>query len=305
MLVVWLKKTDFNTKVTEIEGKIPSIRGLGTNLELSAVENKIPDVSSLVEKTNLSAELKKISDSITSNKSRHLQIENEQKKLQKFDTAYFRAKNYFDGNDGAQSSLVFQVGEKYFKINSGSNSSKIEIWKSKDLSSQFLSLSGTVGTANDIEMSMLIRPAYIICNHKESCFEHKKQNIIKSGSIVNIYIVYSLSQKTINSDNVLKNCIFGASKVTKPGDASDTDKYIYSGYGLRFDRTGQFTHPQGGMAGNIIIYGVNLSNSVHATNKTQNILILGHGPTQKIIILPFMQKKCIHLVLVTKIKYFV
>ena len=170
MLVVWLKKTDFNTKVTEIEGKIPSIRGLGNNLELSAVENKIPDVSSLVEKTNLSAELKKISDSITSNKSRHLQIENEQKKLQKFDTAYFRAKNYFDGNDGAQSSLVFQVGEKYFKINSGSNSSKIEIWKSKDLSSQFLSLSGTVGTANDIEMSMLIRPAYIICNHKESCF---------------------------------------------------------------------------------------------------------------------------------------
>ena len=26
MLVVWLKKTDFNTKVTEIEGKIPDVR---------------------------------------------------------------------------------------------------------------------------------------------------------------------------------------------------------------------------------------------------------------------------------------
>ena len=80
MLVVWLKKTDFNTKVTEMEGKIPSITGLATNSKLSAVENKIPDVSSLVEKTNLNAELKKISDSITSNKSRHSQIENEVKK---------------------------------------------------------------------------------------------------------------------------------------------------------------------------------------------------------------------------------
>ena len=41
-----VKKIDFNTKVTEIEGKIPSITGLATNSGLSAVENKIPNVSS-------------------------------------------------------------------------------------------------------------------------------------------------------------------------------------------------------------------------------------------------------------------
>ena len=70
--------------------------------------------------------------------------------------------------------------------------------------------------------------------------------------------------------------------MTKPGDTTDTDKYIHSGYGLGFDSTGQFTHPQDGMARNIIIFGVDSSNSVHATNKTQNILILGHGLTQKI-----------------------
>ena len=75
------KKKDFNTKVTEIEGKIPSITGLATKSELSGVENKIPDVTSLVKKkTNLNAKLKSISDRITSNKSRHLQIENELKK---------------------------------------------------------------------------------------------------------------------------------------------------------------------------------------------------------------------------------
>ena len=54
-------------------------------------------------------------------------VENELKKLEKFDSAYFRGKNYSDGNDGTQNSLVFQVGEKYFKNNFGSGSSKIEI----------------------------------------------------------------------------------------------------------------------------------------------------------------------------------
>ena len=70
--------------------------------------------------------------------------------------------------------------------------------------------------------------------------------------------------------------------MTKPGDTTDPDKYIYSGYGLGFDSTGQFTHSQGRMAKNIIISGVDSSNSARATKKTQNILILGHGLTQKI-----------------------
>ena len=40
MLVTWLKKTDFNAKVTEIGGKVPSISGLATNSALTVV-NKI------------------------------------------------------------------------------------------------------------------------------------------------------------------------------------------------------------------------------------------------------------------------
>ena len=138
-----VKKTDFNTKVTEIEGKIPSITGLATNSELSAVENKIPDVSSLVKKTNLNAELKKNSDRITSNKSRHLQIENELKKLQKFDAAYFRGKNYFDGNDGAQNYLVFQGVYKYFEdVDASITIIKFHAnsWISKGLSDEKISL---------------------------------------------------------------------------------------------------------------------------------------------------------------------
>ena len=50
MLLVSLKKTDFNSKDTEIEGKIPDVNSLVTKSALTVVENKIPDVSSLVKK---------------------------------------------------------------------------------------------------------------------------------------------------------------------------------------------------------------------------------------------------------------
>ena len=294
-----VKKNELNAKVSEIESKIPDVSSLVkktdhateiTNIKNDYVTNAALNArhQDLIQKTKFDAEVKKINDKIASNSSEVLTYDNRlnQSKhiiddLERY-ASYFRGKNYFDGNDGAQNSLVFQVGEKYFKNNSGSNSSKIEIWKSKGLSIQSLDLSGTVGTANDKKMNKPITPAYVIFNHKESFFEQKKENIIKSGSIVNIYIVYSLSQKTINSDNVFKKCLFGATRVTKPGDTTDSDKYIYSGCDLGFDRTSQFTHPQGRMAKNIIIFRVNSSNSVHATNKTQNILTLGHGLTQKV-----------------------
>ena len=48
MLVVWLKKTNFNTKVTEIEGKIP-------------------DVSSLVKKTDYATEITSIKNDYVKN----------------------------------------------------------------------------------------------------------------------------------------------------------------------------------------------------------------------------------------------
>ena len=77
MLVLWLKKTDFDSKITEVEDKIPNITGLATN---SALENKIPNVSNLVTKTDFDAKLKDISDRVTKNKSKKdLLLDNELK----------------------------------------------------------------------------------------------------------------------------------------------------------------------------------------------------------------------------------
>ena len=62
MLAIWLRKTDFNTKITEVEGKIPSITGLAKSSALTAVENKIPDISNLATISALTSVENKIPD---------------------------------------------------------------------------------------------------------------------------------------------------------------------------------------------------------------------------------------------------
>ena len=92
------------------------------------------------------------------------------------------------------------------------------------------------------------------------------------GPIVNIYIVYETILDTKTSNIALENCLFGAMKLTKN---SDIDKYKYSGYSIGFDSRGSFSHPSGENGKNVIIFGADLSNSVHANNKVNNILVLG------------------------------
>ena len=96
--------------------------------------------------------------------------------------------------------------------------------------------------------------------------------------IINIYIVYDLqSNLNHNPDFTLENCLFGAVRVTKN---SDVDKYKDSGYGIGFNGKGVFTHPAGSFGNIAIIFGVDMSSTVHIDNKGKDILILGKGPTQ-------------------------
>ena len=73
---------------------------------------------------------------ITTNKSKHLLVENEFKKLKTVDSSYFIGKSHFE-EDGAQNYLVFQPMYRYFKIITGvGNDSYIYYWKSKGLSDE-------------------------------------------------------------------------------------------------------------------------------------------------------------------------
>ena len=55
-----VKKTNGNTKITELENKIPDISNLATKTALTTVENKIPSISNLATKTALTTVENKI-----------------------------------------------------------------------------------------------------------------------------------------------------------------------------------------------------------------------------------------------------
>ena len=58
------KKTDYNFKISDIEGKIRDIINLAAKTELTAVENKIPDINSFVKKTDYNTKITAIDGKI-------------------------------------------------------------------------------------------------------------------------------------------------------------------------------------------------------------------------------------------------
>ena len=59
------------------------------------------------------------------------------------------------------------------------------------------------------------------------------------------------------------------------------DKYKYSGQGIRLAGRGSFSLNDGnGFGKNVIIFGADMSSSVHLDNNKKYIMILGDGPTQ-------------------------
>ena len=53
-------KSNLNTKINEVKNKIPSITGLATTSPLATVENKIPSISNLVKKQIMIQKLEKL-----------------------------------------------------------------------------------------------------------------------------------------------------------------------------------------------------------------------------------------------------
>ena len=60
----------------------------------------------------------------------------------------------------------------------------------------------------------------------------------------------------------------------------DIDKHGYFGYGNGFDRRSGFSFSDGGFGQNVLIFGADMSSSVHIDNKKKDILVLGKGPAK-------------------------
>ena len=289
-----VKKIDFNTKITEVEGKIPDISRLVTKSALTAVENKIPDISSLsttsalttvenkmpdisnlVTKTDFDAKLKAISDRVTKNKAKDLLLDNELKKLKTLNLSYFTGKNYF-GSDNINY-LVFEVSLTYLNFYGDSLGGPVLSWKSKGVFKEIIKAPRSNNKILSPITENIFSPQKIKLKFNGSCLI-QDQITYTPQTIVNICIVYEITKKkTIIDYPALENCLFGSVKLTKN---SDIDKYKYSGYGIGFDRRDEFSFGDG-FGQNVIIFGADMSSSIHANNKTKNILVLGKGFTQK------------------------
>ena len=121
-------------------------------------------------------------------------------------------------------------------------------------------------------------------------FQHIAAGILNNNNVINIYCVYELDPivSTRDTSYTIQNALFGAMQITK--NATYHDKNNYKGYGMCFDERSQFGHTITEDRGrahtrngrNVLIFGVDMSFSAHATNRANHIYLLGDGLAQGI-----------------------
>ena len=85
-----------------------------------------------------------------------------------------------------------------------------------------------------------------------SCLKQKKRRFY-SSKYNKFFIGYELDawSRDLNSDFTLKDCLFEDVKLAKN---ADPHKYVYSGYGIRFDSHSQFSLTNGSVGKDVIIF---------------------------------------------------
>ena len=167
-------------------------------------------------------------------------VENEFKKLKKFDLSYFKGKSHFE-EDGTQNYLVFQPMYRYFeKI---SNTDYISSWKSKGISDQIIKPPTISDNSPAPELNFYGTKTRV--RFTGSCLKQDKITYIH-GKTVKVYTVYELNFSYSNSNYpTLEKSLF---------DAVICISYRYFGYGIAFDGGGTFSFPSDGFGCNIIIF---------------------------------------------------
>ena len=128
---------------------------------------------------------------------------------------------------------------------------------------------------------------YLSANH----FQQNNKIITTINTVinipcVNIYIVYKLDPIASSRDTTftIQNALFGVMQITKN---VDTSKYNYKGYVDERSGFGEGAITEGGFAHttdarNVLIFGADMSFSVHKTNRANHIYLMGTGLTQAI-----------------------
>ena len=105
-------------------------------------------------------------------------------------------------------------------------------------------------------------------------YVNENKSIYPTKSAINIYIVYKLNtiKSTRNTDFTIQNALFGAVKVTE--DPIDSSHNKYSGYGICFDESSDFSFGNIVNGKNVIIFGCDMSFSSHERNRQNEVYLL-------------------------------
>ena len=172
-----------------------------------------------------------------------------------------------------QNYLVFIPTKKYIKYLSGTT--RIESWKSNGMSEE--KIESITKSGNNFAPTFVDHHLLPDMNYNGHCLI--KNNVSVPKKVKNLYMSCTRGQqlRNLNTDFTLGNRLFGFVKLTKN---VFLDKYKYTGYGIGFDSRSDFFFTDVSYGKNVIIFGVDMSSSVHVHNKGQDMLIFGEGPTQ-------------------------
>ena len=181
----------YDTIISEIEKKLtdhnhdkyiaaPKLNKFTANARLTK--------ANLITTTDFDNKLMSFNKKQLSNKTRHMLVKNELKKLQTFNSIYFGVKSHFE-EDGAQNYLVFQV--MYISFSGVDSGNYIYIWKCKGLSDERINFIATSNYTITSKLSYYGTKTKVEFNG--SCLKEHKTTY-NQRTIVNIYIVCELSR---------------------------------------------------------------------------------------------------------------
>ena len=256
--------------------------------EISTIKNDYATNASLDSKINdlkaqhITDEVKKVDEKVKKNASDILGFEGRLKQKE-YVVDEAQRENSFNGGFYyyclEESYLVYKCKQYFFRSSSGN---RITSWRA----------SGIKNLSTNSDLKAIPKEQGLLpiaedngrmnVEFNDNYFVQNKVLHPSNNTVVNIYIVYRFDEtsNTRNTDYTIQNALFGAVKITK--NAADTSKNKYEGYGVCFDEGGKFSIKDINDARNVIIFGVEMSFSTHATNKANNIYVLGKDFVQGI-----------------------
>ena len=302
----YLQTSTFNSKVTEVESKIKDadIIAKSANTKANTIRSNL---TSYATKADVATDITAIKSDYVTNASLSSQlndlksqriatevtgIDNKTKKNASDILALENSKGGLSFNGGFffytdRSYLVYDC--KMGSFGFGLTSKDISEWKS----------TGIYNYSSDSNMNAFANAKSNLPNLKNdgrmhvhlsgNNFQQSKVIIPNNINAISIYCVYKLDPTASSRDTsfTIQNALFGAMQITE--NATDNSKNNYKGYGICFDERSQFGHTitEDGRAHttngrNVLIFGVDMSFTAHATNRANHIYLMGDGLTQGI-----------------------